>query len=147
MSGISLKYSIDMHRAEMQMQNLEHFDSRAMFDDVGAYLDSEVANRFRAGIDADGNDLIPSQRAIREGGKTLVDHGHLRDSYTHQVFIDGSGVEQGSDDIRAAIHHFGGETGRGHATTLPARPVIGVNPDDEGEISSIAQDHLRRALQ
>ena len=34
----------------------------------------------------------------------------------------------GSNKPYSAIHMFGGETGRGHATKIPARPYLPFNP-------------------
>lgn len=147
MSGVRLEYSIDNSKPLAMLQRLEDFNARAMFDDIGGYLDSEVTNRFIEGKDPDGNLWEPSQRALNEGGSTLVDHGHLRDSITHLVFLDGSGVEHGSDEVYAAIQHFGGEAGRNHSVTLPSRKYVGINDDDEVEIDNIVEDHYRRALQ
>lgn len=147
MSGVRLEYSIDNSKPLAMLQRLEDFNARAMFDDIGGYLDSEVTNRFVEGKDPDGNLWEQSERAKNEGGSTLVDYGHLRDSITHFVFLDGSGLEQGTDMVYAAIHQFGGEAGRNHSVTLPARPYIGINDDDEVEIDNIVEDHYRRALQ
>lgn len=146
MSGVRLEYSIDNSKPLAMLQRLEDFNSRAMFDDIGGYLDSEVTNRFKEGKDPDGNLWTPSIRGS-EGGSTLVDYGHLRDSITHQVFLDGSGLEHGTDMVYAAIHQFGGETGRNKATFIIARPYLGINEDDEVEIDNIVEDHYRRALQ
>lgn len=48
--------------------------------------------------------------AVRAAGKTLIDKHHLYDSYVYQ--LTPRGVEIGSALVYAAIHHFGGETGR-----------------------------------
>jgi phage virion morphogenesis protein len=147
MSGVRLQYKFDDTKAKELLNRLSRFQSRAMFEDIGSYLDSEATNRFKEGKDPWGNGWIPSLRALEEGRSTLVDHRHLRDSITHQTFIDGSGVEHGSDMIYAAIHQFGGKAGRNRAVTLPARPFIGVSPDDESQINATVEDHIQRALQ
>ncbi len=144
--GVRLAYSIDDRAARGFLSRLGDVDTRSMFDEIGGYLDSEVALRFVEGVDWEGNALIPSERAEKEGGKTLVDKAHLRDSYTHNVFLDGSGVEHGSDMVYAAIHHFGGKTGRNHSVELPARPVMGINADDENEINHIVDDFYQSVV-
>lgn len=74
--------------------------------------------------------------AVRAAGKTLIDQHHLYDSYTHQ--LTGSGVEIGSALIYAAIHHFGGETGRtGRRFMMTARPVLGVSASQERAIGDL----------
>jgi len=144
--GIRLTYSIDDKAPRELISRLTNANTRLMFEEIGGYLDSEVARRFVAGEDWEGNPLIPSERAIAEGGKTLVNFGHLRDSYTHNTFIDGSGVEHGSDLDYAAIHHFGGKTGRNQSTELPARPVMGINANDEDEINDIVHRHYQSVI-
>lgn len=147
MSGVRLTYKLDATPASLFFKRLDNFQSRGMFDDIGGYLDSEVHNRFAEGKDPDGNGWWPSQRALNEGGSTLVDHGLLRDTITHLAFLDGSGVEHGSNVIYAAIHQFGGDAGRNLAVSIPARPFIGINGDDEDVIDNIVEDHLRMAMQ
>jgi len=55
-------------------------------------------------------------------------------------------VRIGNNRIYGAIHQFGGQAGRGHKVTLPARPYLGINGDDEVEITQISQRHVNRAL-
>lgn len=146
MSGIRLQFSIEDQMAQAALERLSHFNKQAMFEEIGAYLDSSVEIRFKDGIDPDGNPWEPSKRSLNDDGKTLVDYGHLRDSITHAVFLDGSGVEHGSDMIYSAIHQFGGKAGRNRSVTIEARPFIGINADDEDEIKGIRDDFLQEAL-
>jgi len=144
--GIQLTYTIKDRAARELFSRLEGANTRPMFDEIGAYLDSEVARRFNDSEDWEGNPLEPSQRALNDGGKTLVDHGHLRDSYTHNVFPNGKGVEHGSDMPYAAIHQFGGKAGRNQSVELVARPVMGINASDENEIEDIVHDFYRSVV-
>jgi len=146
MAGVQLKYSVDMAKPLAMLKRLEDFNARAMFDDIGGYLNTETDKRFKEGKDPDGNLWEVSQRAADEGGNTLIDFGHLRDSITHVTFIDGSGLDQGTNLIYAGIHQIGGKAGRNQSVTLPARPFIGINDDDAAEIDNIVEDHIRMAL-
>jgi len=147
MSGIKLDYEIKDKAVLGMLARLDDFNKVAMFDDIGDYLVSETSRRFAAGEDWQGNALIQSQRAIEEGGRTLIHRGHLLDSYTHNTFADGAGVVHGSNMVYAAIHQFGGETGSKKGRfEMDARPVLGINDDDEAEIALIIKDHLREAL-
>jgi len=170
MSGVRLDYSINDSKPLAMLQRLENFNARAMFDDIGGYLDSEVANRFVEGKDPDGNTWEPLSDATlfariggaksrkKRGGtrigairklagiSTLINRGNLRDSITHNTFIDGSGVEHGSNKVYAAIHQFGGQAGRGKSVTIPARPFLGINGGDESMIDNIVEDHLRMTI-
>lgn len=71
-----------------------------------------------------------SRAAADRGGQTLAASGTLRSSI-HTTVTDSYGAA-GTDVLYAAIHHFGGRTGRNHATVLPARPILPV--DDNGEM-------------
>ena len=58
----------------------------------------------------------------------------------------------GSNKKYAAIHHLGGQAGRGHKTNLPARPYLLINgnnqlqPDAERRILDIAIAALKKGL-
>ena len=58
----------------------------------------------------------------------------------------------GSNKKYAAIHHLGGQAGRGHKTNLPARPYLPINgnnqpqPDAERRILDIAIAALKKGL-
>ena len=56
MSGIQLTYTINDSKPLAMLQRLEDFNARAMLDEIGGYLDSEVDQRFKAGVDKDGNE-------------------------------------------------------------------------------------------
>ena len=131
-----------------RVNSLVQFDPTELLDDVGQYLVSETVYRFRTSTDPQGNQWQPLSERTREQrgqqAKPLVHKGHLRDSITHQV--RGDEVRIGNNRIYGAIHQFGGQAGRGHKVPLPARPYLGINGDDEVEITQIAQGHVNRAL-
>jgi len=112
-----------------------------LMDEIGAYLDSETALRFKDSVDPDRNLWKQSNRARDEIGKTLVDHGHLRDSFTH--IASKSSVTHGSNIPYAAIHQFGGKTGRGHKSLLPQRKILGLNATDKTEILAMAKSFFK----
>jgi phage virion morphogenesis protein len=147
MAGLRLEHKIDTRAPEAMLRRLADFDRRALAEDVGDLLVSSTTQRFRDGVDPEGNPWEPSERALAEGGKTLVDRGHLRDSITYFVHLDGTAVEIGSNMVYAAIHQFGGKAGRRGSVTLPPRPYLGISADDEADIDDALQEHLQRALQ
>ena len=91
-----------------------------------------------------------SRRAADEGGKTLQKSGQLAASLTTQVGSNYARI--GSNKKYAAIHHLGGQAGRGHKTNLPARPYLPINgnnqlqPDAERRILDIAITALKKGL-
>lgn len=149
MGGISLEYRIDDKEALALIERLDHFNRAALLDDIGAGLHTLTMDRFLTSTSPHGITWEPSIRALLEGGKTLVDQGHLRDSFTWQIFMGLDGLEFGSDMIYAAIHQSGGKAGRNHAVELPARPIL---PDEDlpdeylDVIADILTEHAARLL-
>ena len=163
--------AITRHLALLAIMDVRGFDS--VRREIGDYFKSEVQDNLEGQKLFDGSPMLQSQAALtgkgRAGykaatkprktangrmtkgraasgkpGKTLIDHHHLYDSYDYQ--LAGGGVEIGSDLVYAAIHHFGGETGRaGHRFTLPARPVLGIAARQEAAIGNFLIAEIRKA--
>ena len=142
-------------------------DPRPALRDIGGHLRLELAMRFLRGIAPDGTRWKPSKRAKAQAGgkgKTLVDRGHLRDSFN--AFIGRLSLVFGSNSKIAAPHQFGVDkavtvpehtrrvtrafgrtlpfpvfaTVRPHkrAMKLPARAMIGwTATDDEAALDAI----------
>lgn len=132
-----------------------------MYTLIGAHLAQTTKERFDQGMDPDGNPWPASIRVLVNGGNTLVDSRALRDSITYEA--DASGVEVGTNVIYAATHQFGATItaksagalrfnipGVGFITkqsvTIPARPFLGMNAEDEVEIGAIITDQLAAAF-
>jgi len=134
-----------------------------MFD-IGEYLVAETDDRFDEERAPDGTAWEQSRRAKEEGGKTLTKSTKLRKSITH---IDSkNSVLYGAKGDYVAIHQFGGTIkakGGGHLkfgfgsgdskgfasvkqVTIPARPFLGVTPDDMDEIKQMTADYLTESL-
>ncbi|AZZ98255.1 phage virion morphogenesis protein [Pseudoalteromonas sp. R3] len=118
-----------------------------MLDDIGAFLDMDVTERFLDELAPDGTRWQQSE-AARTGqgrdpevpGLTLTDKRNLAGSITHNV--DKGVLEHGLGEDYAAIHQFGGKAGRNHSVTLPARPIIGIEQYQAGEVLDIVSDWL-----
>lgn len=142
MAGISLKAKLQsFDQPQDILQRLADADTGPLMDEIGDYLISELLLNFENEETPEGEGWKPSQRAAEEGGKTLQDRGHLRDSYTYDAGQDS--VEVGSNIIYAAIHHFGGDTGRNHATEIEARPALGLTEEYMTEIGEQVLDFYR----
>lgn len=127
-----------------------------MYDAIGGSLVASTQRRFEEGRAPDGNPWPPSIRALAEGGKTLVDTGRLMQSQTH--IASETGVEVGTNLIYAAPHQFGatirpvaapklrfrilGRWVSVDEVTIPRRPFLGIDEDDEREIIAIAEDFV-----
>ena len=134
---------------------------RPLYDEIGAALVVSTQMRFEREETPEGAKWPASLRAIVEGGRTLTDTGRLMQSITHEA--SDSGVAVGTNVLYAAIHQFGGKitakTGKGlvfkgagdqwvrkQSVTIPARPFLGLDDEDEAEITAIAEDWLGRAV-
>jgi len=115
--------------------------SKAAMETIGEAMASSTEERFRTSTAPDGTPWEPSQRAEKEGGKTLVNKNetHLR-PIGYEASADQ--VVWGSNGPFARIHQLGGKTGRGHAVELPARAFLGISEDDIEEARAILADHL-----
>lgn len=168
MTGLSLTYRIDTHKPERAMHALAAADRRVLLDEIGEQVLSWTLWNFDAEQAPDGEKWKASARAKAEGGKTLQDKGHLRDSYTYLVDIAGEYTEIGSNMVYAAIHHFGGKTkphvikarkakalafgGRfakkvNHpGSEMPARPALGLTDEHEREIGELTLEFYRDVM-
>jgi phage virion morphogenesis protein len=124
-------------------------DLEPALDEIGASNVLETQMRFESQTDPDGKDwkeLSETTKLLRRGdgslAKILRDAGHLYDSITHAVDAAHGIVTVGTNRIYARIHQLGGQAGRGHKVTIPARPYLGMSPDGEEEVLRILEEHV-----
>lgn len=145
MSGVTVSISYQDELLHRHLQALIAADGSHWDDarrDIGDYLIGEIQDNFDDQRLASGAPMPPSAAADKRDGKTLIEHHHLYDSYVYQLTAEG--VEVGSGSPYAAIHHFGGLTGRGHRTRIIPRPVLGIGPEQEQQIGDILINAIRR---
>ncbi len=116
---------------------------RSAFLEIAARMETATRMRFEAGTDPDGKKWKPSARALKEGGRTLVDTAHLMQSITSRS--DDTAALVGSNVIYARIHQLGGKAGRGGSADMPARPYLGFSREDKTAITEIFINNLRAA--
>ena len=109
-------------------------------DEIGAFLDMDVTHRFLSEMAPDGTKWQKSKAALERGGLTLTDSRNLAGSVTHNVI--GQTLEHGLGEQYAAIHHFGGKTGRNKSVEMPERTIIGIETYQATEINEIISDWL-----
>lgn len=161
MSGVKLHFELDARQAQAALNGLIKAGANLtpLMDRIGNYLANETKHRFETGAGPDGRAWKPSRRATEQGGKTLVDRGHLRGSVTHRA--GGNFVEVGSNVIYAAVQQFGAtirakaggklifKVGGGYRSmdqvTIPARPYLGMSQADPAEIGAIVDGYLKTA--
>lgn len=108
MSGASMALSYDDQAVQAAFAALLAVvdDLAPTMANIGAALESNVQLRFEAGAGPGGVAWTPSQRALGEGGKTLMYTRRLFKSMTHVYGADFA--EVGTNTAYAAIHQFGG---------------------------------------
>ena len=135
-------------------RRLEH--PQPLWDLVGALLVKSTQQRFEDGKGPDGNPWPASFRTKTEGGKVLLDSGHLRKMITHEA--SDTQVAVGTNVIYAAIHQFGGVIRAKMAkalhfvlggkdifvesVTMPARPFLGLEAADLRQIEEEAGNYV-----
>lgn len=139
MAGVFIEISGNAFPRLQELANRAE-DFFTPLDEIGAFLDSDVVMRFTKEQAPDGAKWQQSQAAKIRGGLTLTDQRNLADSVTHNV--DGDTLTHGLGEEYAAIHHFGGKTGRNHSVTLPSRKILGIAAVQEKEINNIIADWL-----
>nr|WP_242472863.1 phage virion morphogenesis protein [Rhodoferax fermentans] len=141
-----MSFGFDSHLIAGHLARLVIFDHGkfgGVRREIGEFMRGEIQDNLDGQKLFDGSPMPQSKAAVKRRGKTLIKDHHLYDSYTYNL-ID-SGLEVGSEKVYAAIHHFGGETGRpGHRFTLQARPVMGIGPRQELAIGDYVFAAIRR---
>lgn len=163
MSGVVYHVLVDDRKVQTTLDRLIAIGQHpwAVMKDIAAYGENSTKQRFDDGVGPDGNAWKPSRRVMERGGKTLIDSSRLLDSITSDSGDDFA--QWGSNAIYAAIHQAGGEISakngkslffrtpdgserRVKKVTIPARPYLGVNDDDEANIVDIVNQHLQEAV-
>ena len=156
-SGVRIRLEgADAVLAQLKAIQARVDDTAGMFRHIGAAVAASTQERFNTGTGPDGVAWAPSARAKREAGQTLVKTARLKGSIFQQS--SASGVSVGTNVIYAAIHQFGGtilpKAGaylsfrvggrfvRVRQVTMPARPFLGLDADDEVEILATARDWI-----
>jgi len=97
----------DVRAAFARMKQFPGTRMTHMLDAIGAYGENSTRLRYRTQTSPDGMPWKPSQRALKQGGQTLVKTGRMRASVTHNVLQGNSGVEWGSNVVYYAPNQFG----------------------------------------
>lgn len=162
MSGVKYRITIDDRQVNAALDRLISVGQhpREVMKDIATYGENSTRDRFKSGTDPDGAAWKPSRRVQERGGKTLIDSGRLLNSITSDS--GDNFAEWGSNAIYAAIHQAGGEIHpktakalffrtpggemvRVKKVTIPARPYLGINAEDEANIVDIVNKHLLEA--
>lgn len=144
MAGISLSVTIDDRELRGGLDALIALDREdalhPAWDAIGELMVSTTQSRFDKQHGPDGAPWIPSKRALRVGGRTLIETARLFGSITHNVL--GNGVEWGTNVVYAAIHQLGGTIHRKARTqTIYRRQKSNSNRFVKKSKSDFATEH------
>jgi phage virion morphogenesis protein len=142
MAGAFVEVEFDAREIEKALRNLlkKTGDLQPAFRDIGEYLLRSHDERFRAGIDPEGNlweELSPEYQARKPKNqdKVLVLSGDLMDSLDYDE--SPTALLFGTNLIYGATHQFGRPDDH-----IPERPFLGISGADEDEILTILHRHL-----
>ena len=161
MAGVALEYSAADLKATARAAAAalaKAGDGARLLDEIGAYLELSVSERFRQEV---GPDNVPWQPTRRGHSILKGSPPQLMSSITRRTGPDS--VEIGTNKIYAAIHQKGGTirpksapflvfTAADGATvfarevTIPARPFLGIDDADNAAIEQIVHDFHGRAF-
>lgn len=133
-------------------------DATPAFEEIGEMLLASIERNFAnegrysepgswRGGSKTWDDLAASTIASRAKsghwpGRILQVSGQLAASMSSRA--DSTGVTVGTNKVYAGIQNFGGQAGRGHKVTIPARPFVVVQDEDIDEAFDIIAAHLTK---
>lgn len=110
---------------------------------IGETVTASVQRNFELGGRPGWQPLAPATLAKKRGGSILVDKGFAGGllGSIHWEVADNV-IYVGTDKIYAAIHQFGGQAGRNHKVTIPAREFLMIQDEDIDEILELLQEFI-----
>ena len=166
MAGASIEIRPDSAAAETALGQLlaRARDLKPAYEEIGSILVTRTQERFESQTGPDGRPWTPfapstlrrrlgkqtPKKGRRGGGAQLApqllrDTARLYRSLTYQA--DADGVAAGTNVKYAALQQFGGTPGMAPgAAAVPARPFLGLSPDDASRVTEVLTDYLAGPL-
>lgn len=156
----SIRIEGDVQPLLQKIESLSGLDKRGLNAALAETIRESTVERFRTGKDPSGKKWKTSIRAANEGGKTLVQSAHLRNSINSRA--DASGFAVGTNVIHAATHQLGADrtirarkakalhfqvggrcvTKKAVRIRIPARPFLGLSDEDVEEIKATIDEYM-----
>jgi phage virion morphogenesis protein len=116
---------------------------------VGEKLVRSTKQRFITGTDPDGNPWVRNTNPrplIKTGQLAATIHASVTDGgSTLLVGTNRSFIDKKGNKTSAAVHQFGtARAGRNRATTIPARPFLGLSASDKTTVLATLRKVLQR---
>lgn len=142
-----------------------HVDFTPAMAAISAVMRNAMRSRFELEEDPDGLPWLPSQRKLKEGGKTLQirgERGGLLGNLLGNAGYDAFSSWIGTNLPYAGIHQLGGtirpKVGGGKkalktpfgpraSVNVPARPFAGFGSEEQEEIPEILGDYIASAFE
>lgn len=145
MSGAMLTWNLkDTKSLEAKLEKMSRVNTSALLESLAEEVEDQTRERFdtKRGPDSPWPEWSETYKISRpgSGGSLLQKEGGLLNSITHN--LNGDEVEVGSNLIYAATHQYGDEEKR----KIPARPYLGITPENEADLAQIAEDFLERVV-
>ena len=116
-------------------------DTAPLMREIARAMEISVLLNFTQQRQPDGVPWLPSKRAQRDGGKTLIDTGKLLASVTAQSGADFAEVGFVHGDLPRWLH-FGVPQ-----NNLPARNILGFRKEDEDKILRLTARYFETLFQ
>lgn len=151
-----MQITIDDNQLRQKISRLASMliDTGPLMRDISRALVSESLQNFQAQGRPRWAGLSPRTLSQRRGGDGMIlqDTGQLKGSIKHSWTSDVAtvGAGSGASSRYAAIHQFGGRTGRGLRTVIPARPYLPITasgrlqPEAEAAVNDVVEHWLGR---
>lgn len=128
---------------------LNDSERKQLLRDLGAEMEDQTVERFSTKKDPDGNpweDLAETTRKyyakrFPQAQPTLVVSGELRDTVEGSSKVNSWKVVVGATKVYSAVHQFGWDE-----KNIPARPYLGIGPNDAEALADIATRFIARSL-
>ena len=140
MAGVQVQQTVQgLDALADRLNRLASAQYDELLDQMGATVESQTRRRLsEEKTSPEGDPWAPlsaqwqARKAGRSSGGLLEDQGHLVDSIAFTV--EGSEVHIGTPLVYGAIHQMGGEP---VGKAIPARPYLGLSPDNEQELQEV----------
>ena len=144
-TGVSLDVMLEddpgLAAVQKRLRGLAGAELEELSSAIGEVLLSSTLERFRQQRGPDGKPWKKLKKPRPGGGSTiLVDKNQLRNS----LHVAQSMIGIGTDAPHAATHQYGDfrRDKLGRKRNIPARPYVGITPDDVDEINALVTDYL-----
>lgn len=163
MGNYSIRLEGDTRAMLRKIRSFAEIDKKAINAALAESSRESTLERFKQSKGPSGKRWKTSIRALREGGKTLIQSSQLRNSIKSKSDVSGFAV--GTNAKHAATHQFGepGRTIRARKkkalrfyaggrwiskkqvkVSIPARPFLGFSDDDMQEMKATIENFIVR---